>query len=238
MKKSITMIVSYLLIITCLVLGIYVGNRTISVISQQLPFSRAYSIVIDPGHGGEDGGAISYTGVPESRLNMDISLRLRDLLHFLGYNTVMTRISDESIHIQGNTISARKMSDLKERVRIVNETENAHLISIHQNTFSDSRYNGAQVFYSKNGDSQRLAKKMQNAFSKCLMPENHREIKKAEGIYLMEHIDRPGVLIECGFLSNPEEEGKLRDPIYQRKIACVVASQIAEFSVLDAHSKG
>ena len=104
-------------------------------------------IIIDPGHGGEDGGAISCTGVSESKLNLEISLRLNDLLNLLGYDTCLIRDSDISIHTKGETIAQKKASDLKERVRIVNETENAVLLSIHQNQFPDSRYSGPQVFF-------------------------------------------------------------------------------------------
>ena len=142
----------YLFCVSTMVLMLlcaYWGSRVVTVISEELPFVRKHCIVIDPGHGGEDGGAVSCTGRMESEYNLAISRRLDDLLHLLGYRTRMTRTSDVSIYTTGSTLAQKKVSDLKERVRIVNETGNALLVSIHQNQFSDSRYSGAQVFYAK-----------------------------------------------------------------------------------------
>ena len=149
-------------------------------------------------------------------------------MHLLGYDTVMIRRTDTSVYTQGQTIAAQKVSDLKERVRIVNQTENAILISIHQNTFSDSRYGGAQVFYANNEESRELANQMQNDLIRYLNPESHRKPKKASGIYLMDHIKHTGVLVECGFLSNPEEEAKLRSDNYQKKLCCVIVSSLSQ----------
>ena len=196
------------------------------------PVAKVYeeapvAVVIDPGHGGEDGGATSCTGVLESKYNLDISLRLNDLLQMLGYNTKMIRTTDMSIYTQGNTIAQKKVSDLKQRVHIVNNTEDAYLISIHQNYFSDSRYSGAQVFYATTEQSKELALLLQRQFPLYLQKENKRTIKKASGVYLMEHIDCPGVLIECGFLSNVEEEAKLRSADYQKQLCCVIASVVS-----------
>ena len=186
-------------------------------------------VVIDPGHGGVDGGATSCTGKLESNMNLEISLRLNDLLHFLGYRTGMIRTTDISVYTQGETISQKKISDLKERVRIVNETKNGLLVSIHQNVFADSKYYGAQVFYSEQEGSKELAEQMQNRFVETLNPGSNRKCKRASGIYLMEHIDCTGVLVECGFLSNPEEEARLRSKEYQNKICCVIASSLCNY---------
>lgn len=217
-----------------LVVGIFAatavcGSRAISVLSQMVPLPRSHRIVIDAGHGGMDGGATSCTGKLESAYNLEIALKLNDLLHLLGHDTVMTRTSDRSIETEGQTIAAKKVSDLKERVRIVNGTENALLISIHQNTFSDSRYSGAQVFYGPEGESQRLAEDLQTAFCTTLNPGSNRKCKKADSVYLMQHIDCTGVLVECGFLSNAQEEAKLSSPDYQRKLCCVIASMLSRF---------
>lgn len=206
------------------------GSCLVSVISLQTVRKEQNRIIIDPGHGGVDGGATSCTGKLESTYNLEISLRLRDLFHLLGYPTYMIRTTDTSVYIKGDTIAAQKMSDLKERVRIVNESENNILVSIHQNLFSDSRYSGAQVFYADTGGSRQLAETLQYSFVDTLNPGSKRKVKKAEGIYLMEHIENPGILVECGFLSNPEEENKLNDPEYQRKLCCVIATAVAEFA--------
>ena len=205
------------------------GSRAVSVISQSLPLEREHCFVIDPGHGGVDGGATSCTGKLESAFNLEMSLRLRDLMHFLGYDTRMIRTEDVSVHTSGDTIARKKLSDLKERVRICRETDGAILLSIHQNTFPDSRYSGAQVFYAENKSSQELAKCIQDVLILGLNPNSNRQIKKADGIYLLEHIQKPGILIECGFLSNPEEERKLRSADYQKEICCVIGVTLSNY---------
>lgn len=219
----------YILIICIFISATYLGSETTSVVAGLIPIERDHTIIIDAGHGGVDGGATSCTGVLESGINLEIALRLNDLCHLLGYDTVMIRSTDVSVYTEGETIAAKKVSDLKERVRIVNETENAVLLSIHQNTFSDSRYSGAQIFYAAAGESRELAEAMQAAFSQNVNPGSSRVCKKAEGIYLMDHIDCTGILVECGFLSNPAEEAKLRSADYQKQLCCVMATTAANF---------
>lgn len=193
--------------------------------SQHLPIRTC--VVIDAGHGGIDGGAISCTGVIESHINLQIALCLNDLLHLLGIQTKMIRTEDISIYTSGNTIAAKKVSDLKERVRIVNSTENAILISIHQNFFTDSRYSGAQVFYNKN--SPNLAKVLQQNFSQTINSPGKRKAKVGESIYLLNETHCAAALIECGFLSNPQEEAKLRSAEYQKKLCCVIGSTLSSY---------
>ena len=229
MKKYRSWILVCMLTVSTVLSLSYWGSRAVTVISQNAPPERKHCIVIDPGHGGEDGGAISCTGIPESTFNLEIALRLNDLFRLLGYETKMIRTSDISVYTKGETLSRKKMSDLKERVRITNETANSLLISIHQNIFPDSQYSGAQVFYADTAGSSRLAEKMQATFVDALNPGSRRQSKQASGIYLMEHITRPGILIECGFLSNPAEEAKLRDPQYQQKICCIIAVTTGSF---------
>lgn len=222
--------VPFYLLVVILFLGIAgIGSNTVTTINQQQPVERSNTIIIDAGHGGIDGGATSCTGVLESHMNLEIALRLDDLFHLLGYDTVMIRKTDESIYIKGNTIASQKVSDLNERVRIVNETNGGLLISIHQNTFSDSRYNGAQVFYGGAGDSAKLAQNLQKMLIQSLNPGSNRKAKPAKGVFLMEHITRPGILLECGFISNREEEAKLRDPIYQKKLCAVIAATVSSY---------
>lgn len=228
-RKIAVQIITYAVVIGLFAAATYWGSRAVSVLAQKIPLVRQNTIIIDAGHGGEDGGATSCTGKLESAFNLEIALKLNDLLHLLGYDTVMIRTTDCSVYTQGDTIAAKKVSDLKERVRIVNETENALLVSIHQNTFSDSRYSGAQVFYGPQGESQALAAALQTAFCETLNPGSNRKCKKADNVYLMQHIDCTGVLVECGFLSNPEEEAKLWDANYQQKICCVIAATVTEF---------
>ena len=219
----------YLLaVILCIGLA-HGGSQAVTTLGESAPVAREHTIIIDAGHGGIDGGATSCTGILESTINLQIALRLDDLMHFLGYQTYMIRTTDTSIYTQGNTIAAQKVSDLKERMRIVNETEDAILISIHQNTFSDSRYGGAQVFYPKTDGSKELASAMQGALITIANPDSKRVCKKADGVYLMEHIEQTGILIECGFLSNPEEEALLRSDDYQKKLCGIIAATVGSF---------
>ena len=204
------------------------SSRTITAIAESTPLAGRTCIIIDAGHGGEDGGAISCTGVYESTINLQIALRLDDLLHFLGYHTKMTRTEDVSLHTQGNTIAAHKASDLNNRTVFVNTMDTALLVSIHQNSFSERQYSGAQVFYAGHPTAKVLAEAMQTKLVRELSPNSKRTAKQAKGIYLMEHIVHPGILVECGFLSNPEEEAKLRSEEYQKLLCCIVSSVLAQ----------
>jgi N-acetylmuramoyl-L-alanine amidase len=214
----------YLLLIGAIVVTVLWSDRAITVMSESAPLSDRHCIIIDAGHGGVDGGATSCTGVLESQINLEISLRLNDLCHLLGMETKMIRTTDISVYTEGQTISQKKVSDLKHRVQIINETPNATVISIHQNYFSDGKYSGAQVFYPKDETSRRLAEAMQLAFG---VTGSTRIAKPSQGVYLMEHIRCPGVLVECGFLSNPQEEAKLRSPEYQKLLCCVIVSTLS-----------
>ena len=218
----------------CLVVSITLfatklGCEVVSVMAEHRSITNQYCIVIDPGHGGEDGGAVSVSNLPESEYNLSIALRLKDLIHLLGYQTKMIRTEDISVYTSGETIAAKKISDLRQRVKLVEDTDDPILISIHQNTFPDSRYFGPQVFYPPRGQGAQLAERLQQALSKDLNPGSNRMPKRADGVYLMQHIQCPGVLIECGFISNPEEEAKLRNAQYQRKLCSVISSTVAKF---------
>lgn len=217
--------------------GVFIGavslcqlaSSSVTVLKESEPVQNRTVIIIDAGHGGIDGGATSCTGIPESHINLQISLRLNDLVQLLGFETKMIRETDTSVYTEGNTIAAQKVSDLKQRVKMVNETKNAVLVSVHQNTFIDSRYSGAQVFYANDDTSRELAKVMQADLISNLNPGSKRQCKSSDGIYLMQNIQRPGVLIECGFLSNPEEDANLQTAEYQKQIASVVATCISRF---------
>lgn len=212
----------------CILIAVF-SSRTATVMAEHAPVEDRICIVIDAGHGGEDGGAVSCSGVYESSINLQIALRLDDLLHFLGYETKMIRTDDVSVYTDGNTIAARKISDLKNRTEIINNTAKAYLVSIHQNSFPQSQYTGAQVFYNSSPSARELAGKIQETMVTALNPGSNRKVKKATGIYLMEHIHCPGILIECGFISNPVEEAKLKTEHYQRKICCAIASPLTSF---------
>lgn len=229
LKKIASVLLFYVLIISVFLLAAYWGSSATTVIARKIPLERNHTVIIDAGHGGEDGGAISCTGKPESSYNLEIALRLDDLMHLMGIHTIMVRTTDTAVYTQGNTIASKKISDLKKRVSIVNDTDNAILLSIHQNTFPESQYSGAQVFYTSHGEGKELAEMLQAAFCQTINPGSRRSCKRGEGIYLLEHIERTGVLIECGFLSNPAEEAMLSETAYQKKLSCVIASTVCNF---------
>ena len=217
--------------LTCMIAFVILAtsaSRAITTMAEQTSVTRNITFIVDAGHGGEDGGATSCTGVLESNINLQIALRLDDLLHLLGYNTVMIRKTDISVYTEGNSIATKKISDLKARVATVNQTKNGILISIHQNIFAESRYYGAQVFYNHVEGSEVIAERLQHNLVSSINPGSNRQCKKSDGVYLMQQIQSPGVLIECGFLSNPEEEVKLRDAIYQKHLCAVIAATLAQ----------
>lgn len=205
------------------------GSNAVTTMKQEEPINGRKCIIVDAGHGGVDGGTTSCTGVTESNLNLEIAIRLNDFLHLIGIDTKMIRTTDCSVYTSGETIAAKKVSDLKERVRIVETTENGILVSIHQNFFSQSIYSGAQVFYGLHNDSPKLAKDLQENLIASLNPGSKRISKKASGVYLMEHVSCPAILVECGFLSNPNEEALLRSGDYQKKLCCVIGNTLTEY---------
>jgi len=186
---------------------------------------RAGPLVLDAGHGGEDGGAVSLTGVPESQINLAIVLKLRDVLGLYGVDPVLLRETDVSLHDSGaKTLREKKRSDLKNRVAAIEDIKGGTLLSIHQNTYPGSRYRGTHVFYAPTEGSKSLAEHIQNSIKTALQPSNERAVKQIpDTVYIMNHITCPAVLVECGFLTNPEEEALLRNEDYQRKLAAVIA---------------
>lgn len=189
------------------------------------------TVIIDPGHGGEDGGTTGVTGASESLLNLEISNRLDKMLAFCGFRTLMVRNSDTAIYSEGcETFSEKKISDLKNRVDLVNRSQPAILVSIHQNHFPQEQYSGAQVFYAKSDGSRELGTLMQIFLKTALNPDNNRVSKQADSVYLMEKIKCPGVLVECGFLSNSREEALLQKPDYQTKIACAITGALMQYT--------
>lgn len=215
-------------LIACLAfVGIVCGQRAVEVLQTAMPVPRRHTIVIDAGHGGEDGGATSCTGRLESEYNLEIALRLESLMQLLGYKTQMIRRTDTAIYTKGDTIAQKKIDDLKQRVRIANQSEGTVLLSIHQNYFSQGQYSGAQVFYANNDSSKTLANALQKALAENLNPGSRRKSKVGKGIYLLEKCSGCAVLVECGFLSNRQEEALLRQKEYQKKLVCVIGAVTA-----------
>lgn len=190
------------------------------------------TVVVDAGHGGEDGGAVSENGILEKDINLNIANNMSDLLRVFGLNVVQTRNSDISLSSEEASVHSRKVADLKKRLEIFNSSSDNTIISIHQNKFSQSKYLGTQVFYSPNSEkSAQLAECIKNSVKKLLQPENERECKKADGsIYLLKNAKNPAVIVECGFISNPDELKKLTATDYQKEMAMSVVSGFLDYT--------
>lgn len=193
---------------------------------------QEHTLILDAGHGGEDGGAVSITGTKESQINLEIALKAEQMCGFYGIPTNMLRSDDVSLKDStAETLAEMKRTDLKNRVRQIEETPNGVLISIHQNFYSGSKNQGAQVFFAPTSESEAWSVHTQELLRSNLNPENKRKNKPIPGsIYLMNHISCPAILIECGFISSPEEAKKLEDKIYQAKIAATMLSSYMTYS--------
>lgn len=186
-------------------------------------------ILIDPGHGGPDGGAMGNDGTLEKDINLSIAMPLADVLHIFGYSVQMTRDGDVSIHDpDATTIKQQKISDMRNRLAMY---EQAMLtVGIHQNFYPVAKYNGTQLFYSMNHPESRvIADAIRQAVVSVLQPHNTRELKKGADIFLLEKTSRPAVFVECGFLSNGEELTRLKDVVYQRKMALAIAAGVLQY---------
>lgn len=199
---------------------------------QEVSTRPVYTIVLDAGHGGEDGGAVSAGGVYEKDLNLAIVLLLHDLLQANGIPVVLTRSTDILLYNRNTDFKGRKKAlDLAARRKIAEETENCVFVSIHMNAFPQTQYSGLQVWYSPNhADSCQLAESVQQMTRKHLQPENDRRVKPAtSSIYLLHHLQMPAILVECGFLSNPSEAEKLDTPAYQQQLAFLLFLSLMEW---------
>ncbi|MCH5354031.1 MAG: N-acetylmuramoyl-L-alanine amidase [Acutalibacter sp.] len=195
-------------------------------------FEKRGTVVLDAGHGGEDGGAVGVNGELEKDINLSIALELEKFLKQNNFEVVMIRSGDYSVGDQSlSTVSERKRSDTRARLRTVEETGDCILLSIHQNHFSQSKYDGAQVFYSENREeSAVLAEAIRQSIVSSLQTENHRENKPAgNSIYLLHNCQVPAVLVECGFLSNPAEAEKLTQEGYQKAMATAIYNGLIDY---------
>lgn len=188
-------------------------------------------ILIDPGHGGIDGGAVSKLGTIEKDINLKISLKLKELLEKKGFNVILTREEDRGLYSETGKIRDKKNEDLNNRCKLKGESKCNAFISIHLNMFEQSQYYGAQVWYSKHGESAQLAHIVQQNLGEDIKNNNNRREKCAKGAYkiLRCHDDIPSILIECGFLSNPKEEGNLKTDTYQQGIVNSIARSVEEY---------
>ncbi|NMA84498.1 MAG: N-acetylmuramoyl-L-alanine amidase CwlD [Epulopiscium sp.] len=202
----------------CFMLGLLYRLQNQPVVST-FALPTAYRIImVDPGHGGIDPGRVGEQGLDEKDLNLQIALYLKTYLEQSGAYVRMTRTDDKGLYDESDT--NKKRADLKKRTEKINQSEADIAISIHQNSFPQKKYKGAQVFYYEDSkEGKRLAEILQEELRSFLDPENHRQVKANDTYYLLKQTKIPMVIVECGFISNPEEERKLNDTLYQEKVA-------------------
>lgn len=196
------------------------------------PYENMPTVIIDAGHGGEDGGAVGVDGIFEKDINLAIALELEEMLRATGIKTRLTRDTDTLLYDRNSDYQGhKKAQDAAARLAIAEEYENAVFISIHMNSFPQAKYKGLQVYYSPNSPSSALlAKKIQDTVITNLQPDNTRQIKQSDkNIYLLDKIRHPAILIECGFLSNPEECALLGTDEYRHRLCAVLHSAIVNY---------
>lgn len=238
--KALKFSVKFILLSLLLVVIAVIFNFVFAHINTNLQYRNAVvfttsepqTIIIDAGHGGEDGGAVGANNVLEKDLNLAISLLLSDLFTSAGYNVIMTRTDDRLLYTE-NVKGTLKSQDLKNRFAISQQNPDSIFVSIHMNMFPQSYYSGLQVYYSPNHDaSEVLAETVQSYVKQYLQPENNRQIKKSgTQIFLMKKITTPAILIECGFLSNYEEAELLADSKYRHMLACIIYCAVDNYII-------
>lgn len=228
MKNIICVLLSFLILFLSVIFSQIQLSSSNNIYQQDFPV-----IIIDAGHGGEDGGAVAQDGTLEKDINLDIAFKLNYIISVLGYKTRLIRTTDASIHTTGDTIRQRKVSDIRNRHAIMNEYDNCLFISIHQNKFGDSSVHGAQTFYSPNNNSSKeLADFIQKSISGQMQSDNKRVIKKSgTDIYILYHATKPTVMVECGFISNQTDLSNLKDDKYQSGMALSIAMGIINYNI-------
>ena len=189
---------------------------------------RKLAVILDAGHGGQDGGASGADGTLEKDLNLQVTLRTATLLKAMGYDVILTR--EDDVMLGNGEIGHKKLADLKYRLDLANDTKDALLISIHMNKFPLEYCNGIQLYYSENHADSLLFAKELHSLVKGFQQDNEREIKKAtSAIYLLDRAQIPAVLLECGFLSNEKECTLLKDEGYQKALSLLIASAVCAY---------
>ena len=229
-KIVIAIITAFLIILSAMLYLTFMANSSAAETSSN-PFMRK-TVIVDAGHGGDDGGAIGIDGTVEKDINLDIALKLEKILKFYGFNVIMTRTEDVMTCDDGlDSLRKRKVSDIHNRFVLMGKNPDAVFISVHQNKFEDTSQHGTQVFYSGNNEKSKvLAEAIQTSITSAVQPENVRIVKKSgSGIYLLYHAKIPAVLVECGFISNPDEVKKLKDESYRMKLAILIADGLLKY---------
>lgn len=224
-------IISFALVICICVLSVFAG-KSYKFKSASSDKNSSPKIILDAGHGGFDGGAVANDGTVEKDINLEISLILCDFLKAGGYDVILTRQSDVSTDdVETDRISTRKKSDLKNRLELMKDYEDAVFVSIHLNKFTTSAANGSQIFYSDNcEESKIMGEHIQKKIVSMLQPYNTRVNKKAtSSTYILYNATIPAVLVECGFLSNSAELQKLKNKEYQTQMAFCIFCGISDY---------
>lgn len=229
-KSIIAIITAFLIILSTMLYLTFMANFSAAEASS-MPITQK-TVIVDAGHGGDDGGAIGIDGTVEKDINLDIALKLEKILKFYGFNVIMTRTQDVMTCDDGlDSLRKRKISDIHNRFELMRKNPDAIFISVHQNKFKDSSQHGTQVFYSGNDErSKELAEAIQTSVTLTLQRKNDRVVKKSgSGIYLLYHAKIPAVLVECGFISNSDEVKKLKDESYRMKLAILIADGLLKY---------
>ncbi|MBR0490863.1 MAG: N-acetylmuramoyl-L-alanine amidase [Clostridia bacterium] len=189
------------------------------------------TVILDAGHGVPDEGAQSSNGTTEAESNLKIALKVQNLLEQSGCTVLLTRSDENAIYdIDSKTLKQKKISDIHNRVKIGNESSADAFVSIHLNKIPQSQYYGWQTFYKDgNADGKKLAAAIQNSLNNAIDKENNRVSKTIDNVYIIKHIEIPTTIVECGFLSNPEEEKQLLDDDYQNRLAWGIYSGIINY---------
>ena len=188
-------------------------------------------VIVDAGHGTPDEGAESSNGTTEAELNLKIALKLQNLLEQSGCTVLLTRSDENAIYdTDSDTIREKKVSDMHNRVKLGNESSADIFVSIHLNKIAESQYTGWQTFYKKNNEeSKNLATCIQNSLNEAIQKENNRKPAQLNTVYLMKYVEIPITIVECGFLSNPEDEVKLQTDEYQEMLAWGIYNGIMNY---------
>ena len=204
-------------------------NKEITTETVALPVTNRV-IVIDAGHGTPDEGAESNNGVTEAEINLRIALKLQNLLEQSGAKVILTRSNETAIYdIDKKTLREKKVSDIHNRVKIGNESSADIFVSIHLNKIPQNQYWGWQCFYNQNEKSKILAENLQNNLNEAIQKENKRIAMKLDTVYIMKNVERPISIVECGFLSNEEEEKRLQEDDYQNRLAWGIYNGIMDY---------
>lgn len=219
------LIVAAILLVAAIIVSLLVPEQ--EDLSETAADSGSYTLVIDPGHGGIDGGALAADGTKESDINLAIGLKLRALAEFYGQDNAMTRQDDST---KSSTESYSEHDDLVNRAEIVNSAPNPVLISIHQNCYPTGQPSGPQVIYSNSGSSESLGVLTHQNLISQLYPGNRRVAEPASSkLYVLNHVSCPAILVECGFMSNLTDMGKLSDGSYQTALSTVLMASYLQY---------